>query len=156
MQTALLAYNLGNYAQAVAAYQQAALLMPAGIDPLLKLEYDRLLLRAQAALERAVARRVTRGAELDRLMRAGNAALLARNYGDAITAFTRALRLDPDNLAARNALSRARYNKAINDGQRALAMRRKTDAIDAFTIALEAVPGDPVATTGLRRANMLR
>jgi tetratricopeptide (TPR) repeat protein len=146
VQAAQLAYAAGNYAQAVAAYAEAAQLMPTD------LEVARALRQARRALERQVAGRL----EIDRLVRAGNGALLARSFDSAITSFNKALRIDPDNVAATQGLNRARYGKGMSDGQMALARRRRDDAIEAFTTALEAKPGDALASNGLRQARMLR
>jgi tetratricopeptide (TPR) repeat protein len=156
LNAALLLYNNGNYAQAVAAYKLAQGLMPADLDPLSRAEYERLLLRAQRKLNEEVNRQVNRNIGFDQAMRAGNAALLSRDWNSAIKYFKQALRNDRDNVLATTNLNKALYNKGLADGQAALRARNKSAAIDAFNMALDANPGDTVASNLLRQAQMLK
>jgi tetratricopeptide (TPR) repeat protein len=146
MQQGALALATSQYAAAVTAYAEALRLVPGDA------EAARQLKLARAALKRDVEAR----AEYDRLMRRGNAALARRAYGDAVTAFSGALRALPEDAAAAAGLSKARYGKAMFDGQRGLFQKRRADAVGAFEAALAERPDDPAAKLGLRQAKMLR
>ena len=131
-------YNAGNYAAALTSYQQMARLYPTDLEVIRWL------------------RRVERRVEFARWIALGDTAMQNRFYADAVTYYTRALRLDNDNLDALTALNKARYNKAMGDGQLAMLQRRKNDAIAAFGAALKANPGDALAANNLRQARAMR
>jgi tetratricopeptide (TPR) repeat protein len=95
VQAAQLAYAAGNYAQAVAAFAEAARLMPADVV------VARQLREARAAFERQKAR-------YNRAIGDGQRALQMRRKSDAIAAFTAALDEMPVDLAATNGLRQAR------------------------------------------------
>ena len=89
------------------------------------------------------------------VMQQGAAAYQARRYGDAVTAFRQALRLEPNDPQALTGLSQASYALHMANGQGAMAGRRFRDAANEFRAALVAAPGDALALAALRQALVL-
>jgi tetratricopeptide (TPR) repeat protein len=97
-------------------------------------------------------------------MLAGTLAMNSKNYTAAVTAFTAALQLVPNDPVALVCLAQAQqalqtlvagqaaYNQAMNTGKAALARNAWNTAIQAFNSALKLVPGDPPARNGLSQA----
>jgi tetratricopeptide (TPR) repeat protein len=141
-----LALRNRRFGDAVTAFSEALRLVPNDVAA------ARGLREAQEGVEREL----RRAQDLDRNLRAGNDALKARRFADAIRAFNDALRIDRDNAQARDGLSQAKYGQAIADGQAALAAKRFDDAIKNFEAALREVPNDPTATAGLRQAQAMK
>jgi predicted Zn finger-like uncharacterized protein len=104
------------------------------------------------------------GAAYNRLMATGAAAMQGRRFADAVTAYTEALRLVPnDPLAAqglrdaqagaeRLARRRLTLDRQIQAGATALRQKQYAEAIRAFKAALDLDPDNPAALDGLRQA----
>lgn len=146
IQAGAIAMAAGQYDAAVLAYAEALRLNPTND------EVARQLRNARLALENYQRNRL----EYERLVRIGNLALNRNSFAEALKAFQAALRLLPDDLAARDGARQARYGQAMNDGQQALSQKRKMEAVTAFEAALVERPGDMAAMRGLQLARLLR
>jgi tetratricopeptide (TPR) repeat protein len=146
MDAGALAMRTRRYADAVTAYTEALRLVP----------NDTAAAKGLREAQERLDREVKREKDLDAHLRAGNDALKARRFADAIKEFNEALRLDRDNGQALTGLSKARYEQAVADGRAALAARKFDDAIQRFEDALKEVPNDPTATAGLQQAKALK
>jgi tetratricopeptide (TPR) repeat protein len=135
-----------NYADAVVAFTAALQLVPGDADA------TRGLRDANAG----VARRAQRKLDIAAAVQAGNSAMTARRFTDAVKSFTTAVNLDPDNSNLAALLSNARYNMFMQAGQKATFANQKSDAIKAFQAALNEKPNDPAATAALQSAQTPR
>jgi tetratricopeptide (TPR) repeat protein len=168
------------YDEAVAAYQEAGRLFrtDAVLAGLRQAEEARAKEAARADEEKRVqAEGQKRAAEVARLLKEGQAALDARQFDRAATAFGEAKRLDPRNVEALAGLSkvdqardaarrtdeearrrqeeekrRTEVARLVGRGQGAMAGKRYEEAVKAFGEALKLVPNDPAAMKGLREA----
>lgn len=141
-----LALRNGLFADAVRAYAEALRISPNDPEALLGLR------EAQANLNIGVAV----GANYQQSMNAATQAVQQRRYGEAIKAYSEALRLVPDDLAATRGLRLARYQQAMAQAQTAMVARKFADAVRAYQDALRENPGDAQAQVGLRQAQALR
>jgi stress-induced-phosphoprotein 1 len=130
-------------------------------EALQKLEAE----RKKLAEEREKLGADRRKADAAHLVEDGNKALAAKNYSEAIAAFTKALDLDKDNAAAQRGLTlatqlaqkeqedraksaeeekkrRADYDRLLTDGRSAMAAKKYADAVTAFTAAVDKVPSE--------------
>ncbi|MGL4551054.1 MAG: hypothetical protein ACRC33_07695 [Gemmataceae bacterium] len=146
VQAGAIAMTAGQFDAAVLAYTEALKLNPTND------EVGRQLRNARLALENYQRGRI----EFERLVRVGSQALARSSFVEARNAFTAALRLFPDDLAARDGLSRARYGGAMFEGQQALRLKKKPEAVAAFEAALAERPGDLAAGRGLQMARAMR
>jgi tetratricopeptide (TPR) repeat protein len=99
-----------------------------------------------------------------RYVQAGELAMATGKYGDAVVAYTEALRLNPTNadlaIALRNARiaqenyvrHRVEYERLIAVGSRALAARQFGEALKAFQAAKKLLPFDLAARDGINKA----
>jgi len=133
------------YADAVQAFTAALSLFPG--DP----QALQGLLQAQAALAGNVRSLPTYAQQ----MRHGREAYRRHRYADAVTAFTQALRLTPNDPQALANLAQANYALHMANGQAAMTARRYQDAVREFRAAVRQAPGDVLALNALRQASML-
>jgi tetratricopeptide (TPR) repeat protein len=155
------------YDDAIKAFTDAGKIMPGDKDAaaLLKdAEKGRQdLLDAEAKRKQEDAKKKE---DFNKFMAAGQAALTAKKYDDAIRDYTEALKLMPGDKDATKALDDAKkaqeaekkkkqaadYNSAIQAGKTAFAMKKYDEAIKAFTDAGQIMPGDKDAATLLKEA----
>ncbi len=160
-----------NYQGAVNSFKEALRLMPGDkVATDLVRSAEKALADAQTAAEAEKKKR----ADYDAAMRTGRAALAAKQFDEAIKAFTDAGKLLPGDRDAATSLMEAQNAKAALDteakrkaeeakkredfakllaaGHTALASKKYDDAIKAFTDALKLMPGDKDATRGLNDA----
>jgi tetratricopeptide (TPR) repeat protein len=108
--------------------------------------------------------------DFGRRMAEGRQALQAKRYQEAARIFGEALKLQPADAEAKQALQLAlqgartppppppqrqpspEYTRLMSQGQEFLAAKRYDEAIKAFSEALKIVPNDTAATKGLREA----
>jgi tetratricopeptide (TPR) repeat protein len=148
------ALRLGRVEEAHRLAQQAADAWPE--DP----QADRTV----KAITRKVDEARTAQAAYLRYIDQGALAMATARYGDAVTAFTEALRLAPGDLEVLRQLRLARvalerdlrvrvdYEKHLRAGNDYLLRRSYAEAIKEFRAALKLVRGDPVARNGLSKA----
>jgi len=139
------------YEEAERAYNKAVALLPRNLDA------RNGLREAQKGLEKIKQ-------DFNRLMQQGDLAMQALRFGDAVRAFSQAVKLFPDSEAAINKLqtaqkaqddlgnAQASYNRLMLQAGAAMRLGRFSDAALAYSAALRLVPGDLDALAGLRSA----
>jgi len=139
------------YEEAERVYNKAVALLPRNLDA------RNGLREAQKGLEKIKQ-------DFNRLMQQGELAMQALHFGDAVRAFSQAIKLFPDSEAAINKLqtaqkaqddlgnAQASYNRLMLQAGAAMRLGRYTDAALAYSAALRLVPGDLDALVGLRSA----
>jgi tetratricopeptide (TPR) repeat protein len=145
------------YDEAQRIYNQALLLSP----------QDVAILKAQEELRQLLAQQAGQATYND-LMAAGAAAMNAGRFADAVRAFTAALQLVPNDVAAAKGLMDAQRNldaqiarqadfdRFMALGDAAMSKKLYNDAIAAYRDALKALPGNPLAEAGLKQAHYAR
>jgi tetratricopeptide (TPR) repeat protein len=133
------------YAEAIRAFEMALQLTPGDALATRELTEVREILNADSEEKKKLA------AYLERL-NAGQAALKAQRYPDAIQNFQGALQLIPADPAATAALRDTNYAQNMAQGRQAVRDKKYADAVKAFEAALVVVPGDNAAQTELRQA----
>jgi tetratricopeptide (TPR) repeat protein len=174
------------HAEAIVEFQAALRLVPN--DP----TATKLLRDAEAARDAAAndAKKADAEARLkakvkldfDRNMADGNRAMQLRRYADAVREYGEALKLLPNDAAARSALQRARdalegeqkakddeekkkkakdkqkadFDRLMDAGRQFAAAKRYDDAVKAYREALTVQPNDPAAVQALRAVEAVR
>ncbi len=90
--------------------------------------------------------------EYTKQMQVGAALAKQQKYTDAIKAFQEALKLQPGDKPATDALHRAEFDLHIMDGNKAMAAKKYAEAVKEFEAALKAEPGNAEATALLKKA----
>ena len=139
------------YEEAERVYNKAVALLPRNLDA------RNGLREAQKGLEKMKQ-------DFSRLLQQGDLAMQALHFGDAVRAFSQALKLFPDSEAAINKLqtaqkaqddlgnAQASYNRLMLQAGAAMRLGRFSDAALAYSAAIRVVPGDLDALAGLRSA----
>jgi tetratricopeptide (TPR) repeat protein len=164
------------YAEAVAAYQAALKLKPADAGAAKALREAQQALEApkKAPLPPPVDPAKQRKAAYDKAMNDGGAALKARNYPGAVSAFQEALRLMPgdreaaaqrdqaqrlwqqaladEKRRAEEARLNAEFGRLMAQGQAALTAKRYAEAVAAYQGAVKLKPADAATAKALREA----
>ncbi len=168
------ALKAGQFDAATKSFAEAQKLAPQdpGVGAAFR-ELDQARQTATAATEKAA-----RQANYQKALQAGQQALAAKRYDDAVKAFGDAGRLLPGDATAANLLNQARaaadaaraaqdaegrkraaeqqrqaeFNRLLAQGQAASAAKRHADAVKAYQAALKIRPGDPGATQALQQA----
>jgi tetratricopeptide (TPR) repeat protein len=148
------------YAAAVRAFQQAIQLMPADADAAKALSEAQTLLAADETQKQKLADYQTH-------MTAGQAALTAGRYADAVRDYLAALRVMPGDAAALQGQrlaegrltaiqdqdkNKAEYTRLLDQAGTALRNQRFAEAVDGYNAALKLFKDDPAAARGLAEA----
>jgi len=122
--------------------------------------------RAMDAADAAAMEATKKKDTYDAAMKAGRAALAAKEYDAAIRAFNQALAADPGDPAATALSKQARdaqtgmadarrkelYDAWMDRAGKLITARNYEDAVEAYQNALKAIPGDAAATKGVAAA----
>jgi tetratricopeptide (TPR) repeat protein len=127
--------------------------------------------KAQKSVDRLIENTKTALTAYQQLVQAGVLAMTAGRYADAVTSYTQALALRPNDLDTAVALKQAQaalqtevaaqlaankaqlaYNNYIMLASTALSRQSYTDSIKAYNSALKLFPGDDTASKGLSQA----
>jgi hypothetical protein len=165
------ALKRNNSAGAVNSFKEALRINPGGQEASAGLQEANR--RADAAAR--AADDAKRMGDFNRVMTSGRQAMTLKKYDDAVKAFTEAVRLQPADSAAADALrqatqaraqpipqpkiepkadSRAEYNRLMQTAASLEKSQKTVEAIQAYRKALQLVPGDVPALTALRRTEL--
>jgi tetratricopeptide (TPR) repeat protein len=141
MDQGTIAFNAQRYLDAATAFAEALRLVPDDLAA------AKGLRDAKAAIDVLATGKVA----YDRAMQRAAAALAARTFSAAISAYDAALTAVPDDPRARAGRREARYQMFMAAGQKAQSAGPlgRADAIKAYQSALEEKPNDPAAQTAL-------
>jgi tetratricopeptide (TPR) repeat protein len=156
------------YTEAARLFGDALKLMPGDVAARKGETEAQRLLDAERTESRLKEEQKKRQADYARLMSAGQAALAAKRYEDAVKAYGDALKLMPGDAAASKALAEANkaldaakkpmpktpppppaaYTRALQNAAALEKQQKWADAVRWYKEALRLVPGDSKATTG--------
>jgi tetratricopeptide (TPR) repeat protein len=146
-----------SYDAAITSFQQALKLMPNDPTAVTGLQQARDAVNLAAKTS----------TDFQKAMDAGQKAMTAKTFKQAVQAYADATRLNPTDATAKQRLQQAQqaltdanqretlvanYQKAMTVGQKALQSKSFDAAITSFQQALKLMPNDPTAVTGLQQA----
>jgi tetratricopeptide (TPR) repeat protein len=172
-QEAKSALSARQYDRAVQSYREADRLVPGNADVLAGLTEAEHRRDEQATGQRRRQAEQAKEASFHTLLESGRANLAARQYEAAVAALSEAVKLKPDDAAAREAMEQAKrtraataadartraeqknaaeYQKRMGEGRTALAARQYDAALASFREAQRLLPGDQTAAAFIKEA----
>jgi tetratricopeptide (TPR) repeat protein len=161
------------YDRAIQSYRAADRLVPGDVDVLAGLSRAEQLHEQQAVAQRRRQAEQAKETAFRTLLESGKSNLAARRYEAAVAALAEAVKLKPDDAAAKAALGQAEqargasagdartraeqknaaeYQQRLGAGRAALAARQYDVALESFREAQRLLPGDQTAAAFIKEA----